>query len=284
MTAPAAGATVTLGPVDSSERQGGSGPEGEPQAYFIALGQGRYRATDHAGGAWSAAEQHMGPLSGLLIHALETCEPRPDLFLSRVTFDILGSIPTGELTVDASVVRPGRTVQLVVAEAHAGGRVVVRATGWRLIRSDTLDLAGQDIPPLPPRHGARPFTASDIWPGGFIRSLEFRPVGPRRPGRGAMWLRSLVDLVAGEPASPLAGLFALVDTANGVAVRADPAQLLFPNVDLSVHLFRTPVGCWLGLDTEVSFGPDGVGLTAAVLHDETGPFGRAAQILTLRRR
>ena len=59
--------------------------------------------------------------------------------------------------------------------------------------------------------------------------------------------------------------------------------MLFPNTDLTVHLFRQPTGDWLGLDTDVSFGPDGIGLTASVLHDERGPIGRAAQTLTLRR-
>ena len=69
---------------------------------------------------------------------------------------------------------------------------------------------------------------------------------------------------------------------NGVAVRARPDAVAFPNTDLTVHVFRQPHGEWLGLDVEVAFGPDGVGMTSAVLHDETGPFGRALQILTLR--
>ena len=51
-----------------------------------------------------------------------------------------------------------------------------------------------------------------------------------------------------------------------------------------MHLFRRPYGDWLGLDTTVSFGADGVGLTASVLHDERGPVGRSAQTLTLRKR
>ena len=48
----------------------------------------------------------------------------------------------------------------------------------------------------------------------------------------------------------------------------------------TVH--ATPAGPRLGLDTTVTFGPDGVGLTASVLHDVSGPVGRAAQTLTLR--
>jgi hypothetical protein len=33
----------------------------------------------------------------------------------------------------------------------------------------------------------------------------------------------------------------------------------------------------------VSFGSDGIGLTSTVLHDLEGPFGRAEQILTIRK-
>ena len=57
---------------------------------------------------------------------------------------------------------------------------------------------------------------------------------------------------------------------------------MFPNVDLSLHIYREPVGEWLGLDSTVTFAGDGVGLTSSVLHDEQGPFGRSEQILTLR--
>ncbi len=57
---------------------------------------------------------------------------------------------------------------------------------------------------------------------------------------------------------------------------------MFPNTDLTVHLYRTPVGDWVGFDTSVSFGPTGVGLTSSILHDVEGPVGRAEQILTVR--
>ncbi len=57
---------------------------------------------------------------------------------------------------------------------------------------------------------------------------------------------------------------------------------MFPNVDLTVHLHRRPEGHWSGLDTTVTFGPNGRGVTSTVLHDVTGPVGHAQQILTLR--
>jgi hypothetical protein len=74
----------------------------------------------------------------------------------------------------------------------------------------------------------------------------------------------------------------LVDTANGTGVRRSPREWMFPNVDLTLHLHRQPVGPWLGLDTSVVFGPTGQGVTSSVLHDVHGPVGRAEQVLTVR--
>lgn len=75
-----------------------------------------------------------------------------------------------------------------------------------------------------------------------------------------------------------------MDTANGIAVRQPPTEWMFPDVDLTVHLHlhRQPRGAWTGLDTTVTFGPSGQGLTSTVLHDVHGPVGRAQQILTVR--
>lgn len=88
--------------------------------------------------------------------------------------------------------------------------------------------------------------------------------------------------MAAEPVGPLASYLALVDTANGIAARQPPGTWMFPNVDLTVHLHRRPEGRWTGLDTTVTFGPTGQGLTSTVLHDVHGPVGQAQQILTVR--
>jgi hypothetical protein len=97
------------------------------------------------------------------------------------------------------------------------------------------------------------------------------------------WLRTDKTLVEDEKASDLARFVGLVDTANGIAVRVPPSSWMFPNTDLSIHLYRLPQGQWVGLDTQVIFGRDGVGLTSSTLFDESGPVGRAEQILTVRR-
>lgn len=252
-------------------------------AYYGPLGPDRFRSTEQASGAWDVSHQHMSPVAGLLVDALERCEPRADLTFGRVSFEILGVIAGGEVVVATEVVRPGRTIELVQAELSVAGRVAVRATGWRTQRAPTADVAGSPLVAMPGPDEGAPYAPERLWLGGYIRSLEFRVLPGWEPGRGRVWLRSRADLVAGVTVSELAGMFALVDTANGVSVRVPPEQLQFPNLDLTVHLYRSPRGPWLGLETEVCFGPDGVGLTAAVLHDLDGPFGRSAQLLTLRR-
>ena len=49
----------------------------------------------------------MAPVSGLLAHALTTHEPRPELALARITYEILGLIPAIPTTVEVRTIRPG---------------------------------------------------------------------------------------------------------------------------------------------------------------------------------
>lgn len=253
-------------------------------AYYRPVADGEFLPTSLTEGAWMTQEQHMAPVSGLLTDAIERASGRTDLLTSRISFDILGMIRRRPLTVTAQVIRPGRTIELVQAEMSSGGRALVRATAWRLALSDTSDLAGTDLSPIAGPEQAEPWQGDAIWGGGFIGSLELRVLPGWRPGRGQAWIRTPHPLIEGRAVSPTAAYTGLIDTANGVAVRVPPQQLLFPNTDLSVHFLREPTGEWLGLDTSVSFGPSGIGVTSSVLHDVNGPVGLAAQSLTLRRR
>lgn len=256
---------------------------GEP--YYLPLGEGRYASTVHAQGAWNAHEQHMAPVSGLLTHELEHFEPRPDLRMARISFEILGLIPAGEFDIVATTLRPGRSIELVQAELVADGRVAVRATAWRMQRSDTTEIAVTEDERMAAVADASEHLDLSNWPGGYIRSIEVRSLPGHAPGRGRAWLRSRHPLLPNTPISDLARLVGVADTSNGIAARvmSGPGGYAFPNLDLQVHLYREPSGEWLGLQNSVSLGSDGIGLTSTVLHDETGPFGRAEQILTLRR-
>lgn len=254
------------------------------ESYYRALGDGRFTSTVHAQGAWNPGEQHMAPATGLLMHALDAHEPRADMRVARIALDIHGVIHGGEFEVRTRTVRPGRTIELIEAEMVCEGRTAVIARAWRLATLDSTAVAGIEDERIPGPEGLPAWEGMDVWPGGFIASLEFRTGPIARPGRGIAWIRTPIDMVEGVPTSDLVRLIGLVDTANGVASRVEPGpgSWMFPNVDLQIHLHRSPRGDWLGVDVRQSYGVDGIGLTSSVLHDVDGPFGRAEQILTVR--
>lgn len=255
------------------------------ESYYRHLGGDTFESTIHAQGAWNPEEQHMAPASGILAYAMEQCSPRDDMRMARISYDILGMIHAGEFTVSAEVIRPGKTIELVQAEMVAKGRTAIRATAWRLKTGDTSDVAAVEDQAMPGPDEAKLWTGMSEWPGGYIESLDLRVVEGHRPGRGQVWIRSPYDMVEGVPTSDLVRLMGLVDTANGIASRVRPGKdsFMFPNLDLQIHMHRQPKGPWLGLDNRVTFGADGIGLTSTILHDVRGPFGRAEQILTVRR-
>jgi hypothetical protein len=148
---------------------------------------------------------------------------------------------------------------------------------------DTRDVADTGHAAMPGPDQTEPWDPSSVWPGGFIETVEVRR-HQVEPGRASVWVRTPVPLLADEPVSDLSRFAGLLDIANGMTVRAAPEQVLFPNVDLTAHFFDRPQGEWLGLDTTVSFGPGGVGLTTSVVHDMRGPIGTSSQSLTVRPR
>ncbi|NLT30387.1 MAG: thioesterase family protein [Propionibacterium sp.] len=250
--------------------------------YYTALGDGWYEPTLRAQGAWRPDEQHMSPVSGLLVHCLLRHEPRAELQLARVTFEILGVMRALPTHIVVETIRPGRSIELTRATAVIDGRAAVQASAWFLADRDTEDMAHFDSRELPHAHG-EPEDLYNKWDGGFIRSLQVVSEPGKQPGRGWSWLRTDTTLVDGEPVHPTAALLMLADTANGVAPLLPPREWTFPNIDLTIHLLRQPTGEWLGLDVTNNIGPTGVGITSAVLHDVHGPFGRSEQILTVDR-
>jgi Thioesterase-like superfamily len=267
-------------PVAKNSHLGDAG-EAYPDAFYVRLGEHRFASTLHSQGAWQPGEQHLAPASGLVLAEMERRLPS-DKLVSRVSFDVLGVIHSGELTIDVEVVRPGRSIELIEASMRHGSLTSIRARIWRLAATDTTQVQGTEWAPLPPPDAMCPQAFSSVWGGGFIGSLEARQDVEARPGRGRSWIRTRYPLVAGEVDPPVAGFLKLVDTANGLVVRERPGSVFFANVDLTVHFFRQPEAGWVGFDTRVSFGPTGLGETLSVLSDIRGPVGTAAQSLTVR--
>ena len=249
---------------------------------FTRTGDITFQPTRHAEGAWSTEDYHFSSLAGLMIHEIERTRPHKDLVLSRISYDILGRLPFAEVEVIVETLRPGRTIELVQATATIGGRSVIKARAWYLATSDTTEVEAVSAEPLTSPEDSAERDLTELWAGGFIRQLEVRQAMERRPGRGATWIRTPNVLVEGEEPIGIAQYFTSIDVANGINPQQGPEEWAYPNVDLTVHLFRQPTGPWTGLDTTVTWGPEGIGLTSSVLHDIHGPIGRASLSLTLR--
>jgi hypothetical protein len=242
----------------------------------------RFHATTSTTGPWFADAQHVGPPSGLLVRALQRLADGAGTQLARVTVEVLGPVPAGEVHVAAAVERPGRAIQMVAAEMNAGGRTVLRARSWWIAVGDTAAVADGAAEPLPsPAQGELRTSWGEGWLPGFLDAVEWRVLPDPT---GAAWLRQRVPLVAGEDPTPEQRLMIAADCANGVAAPLDLREWLFVNTELTVHLHRAPVGEWIGVSASTVVGPAGTGTVSALLHDECGHTARSAQALIVRPR
>ena len=240
----------------------------------------RWRATVHTTGPWDARFQHGGPPSALLARALERCAPREDLTVARVTCEILGPVPVGELEVTARVLRPGRSVELVEAVLSAGGRAAVRAAAWRVLRTSAPAVDPRATPPPPLPEVATPMSGSG-WVDGYLSAVEWRVArgGFLTPGPATAWTRLLHPLVPDEEPSPLQRVLAVADSGSGLSSELDLHDWHFINCEVTVHLSREAVGEWVCLDATTTIAPGGSGLATSVLSDRSGPVGVGAQSL-----
>ena len=250
--------------------------------------EGSVYATELSRGPWDPGAQHGGGPAALLMREFERVgDDGLDLVVGRVTYELLRPVPLGSLRVAASVVRPGRRVQLLEGSIWgADGVEVVRARALRVARAGvSAGAADQRMSPGPAegRVADFPFSDGPLFPrdamdirfvsGGFVE------VGPSRA-----WFRLRVPLVAGEEPSGYQRLAAAADFPNGIATELDWGRWLFINPDLTIHVEREPVGEWIGLDAMMRVAADGVGQSEAVLFDENGRVGRSLQTLYVAQR
>jgi hypothetical protein len=262
----------------------------EPIDAADPLGE-KFRPTDLTISTWTSSIQHAAPVSALLVRALERCAQREDTRLSRVVVDLLGPVPVAdELWVRAQLDRSGKQIELVSAEMLAPApdgqpRAVAKASGWRLQQLDTQQLETAPVAPLAPLANAKSHNLADKWDRNYVHSLDWRWLtSVPAKGPGESWIRPMVDLVKGEPMTPLQRLFAVADDANGIGSKLDITRWTFLNTDLAVHVHRVPRGEWIGIRAETRYGPDGIGTTVGTLFDEHGAVGSIQQSVLVRRR
>jgi hypothetical protein len=252
------------------------------ECFYLPAGDGAWLATAHTTGPWDPRAQHGGPPSALLGRAIQRCSPRDDMIVARFTCDILGAIPVGEIGVQARLVRPGRSVELLEAVATAQGRDVARATAWRVLRSPSPAVPPRTcLPPGLPE--PMPPLAPGGWVDGYLSAVEWRPVKGDFMERGpaTVWARMRYPLVADEETGPLERVLAIVDSGNGISGELDLRSWHFINPELTVHLHREAAGEWICLDAQTTITTGGAGLATSTLSDTGGLIGVGAQALLI---
>ena len=257
--------------------------------------------TDYARGPWSPDALHGGPVAALVARAVEECDAPEPVHVARLTLDIVRPVPVAPLTVDATVVRPGRKVQAVEARVRAGDVDLAwaRALRIRVHRPGAPEAEGLPDPaadgPVPgvdpgappgPGSGARLSPPIGAYRGFHTEGAELRFVQGAfgRPGPATVWVRLLVPVVADEEPSPLQRVAAAADFGNGVSSVLDFTRYSFINPDLTVYLARPARGEWVALEASSRMGEPGVGLAECRLWDRAGPVGRSLQGLVVERR
>jgi hypothetical protein len=263
-----------------------------PEAFFVPDGDW-YSATELTRGPWDPQAQHGGPPAALLAREIERVPSDEPRTVGRITYEILRSIPIARLRVDAEVIRPGRSVELIEATLRDEREDLARARAWRL-RTTELDLDGEldwdnegslatlrrgEAPPGPqtlPQDLEYFPTGQSV---GYHTAMEYRILagGFNRPGPATAWLRMRYPLVVGEEPTPLERVAIAADAGNGISGPLDFTRFVFINVDLTIYLAREPAGEWICLDSTTLPDRSGIGLTDTALYDEAGVLGRAAQ-------
>jgi hypothetical protein len=258
----------------------------DPDPFYVPGEEpGVFTATRSSVGPWTPQAQHGGPPAALLTRTIERLPSTIDgaTQIARLTFEILGPVPVGEVRVSAEVARPGRAVELVEASLSADGRPVIRARAWRIRTADLALPGGVDGAGTPPP--ALPERAVDVgenrW--GYLHAVEWRFVAGQfaRPGPAQVWTRLRVPVVAGEEPSGLQRAVAVADSGNGLSGLLDFGEWWFINTELTVHAYRPPAGEWVFVDARTSMDASGVGLARTSLCDAGGLFGSGAQALLI---
>ena len=244
-----------------------------------------YVGNDGARGPWSEHACHAGPVTGLLVRALERAID--DKQLVRITTDYMRPIPMTGFRIETETVRNGRAVASGKASLIDGdGKVCATATSLSIIRSDFERLPTASIE-TPSRKNAAPgeFVIESAHHGKpFFRDwieVEYPPGESNSPGPTTLWMRA-PPLLEGEVPSPFQSICPLADCGNGISRNSNLDTATFVNPDLTIVLHRLPETEWHAMSAVSFWEPSGIGLSQGTLFDEKGPVGVASQTLLIQ--
>ncbi|HTR13395.1 MAG TPA: thioesterase family protein, partial [Roseiarcus sp.] len=209
--------------------------------------------------------------------------------IGRLTSNLIRPVTIGRLVVDVTADYIGRNAGHFAATLIADDKEVGRFTALAQRESQVeipSSLPGDPVPTIaPPDRAAAasfPFERDGL---GYANLVETRIVkGTMFNGPSTVWFRMRHPLVAGEETSGYQRVAVAADSGNGISAALDFQKYLFVNCDLTINLFRRPIGEWICLQAQTLFGGNGCGLAESALYDEAGLVGRATQSLAVRLR
>jgi len=251
-----------------------------------------YAPTQWAGSPWSLELQHGGPVCGLVAAAAEQVARESGLRVTRLSVDLCRPTPLRALRLVSQLVRRGRRLALLEARLQDGDAVVTRGTALLLAADRALESTWRrEEPPPPGPEGLDPiqFMPREYLahvPPGFHRSVEVRlsedELGP------AVWATTPLDLVAGEPTSPLVRAAMLSDLTFALSGRMllrrglvplDARRVALINADMTLYLERPPEGEWVAMRSGSITDFEGIALAEVTQLDTQGRYGRSVQAL-----
>ena len=238
----------------------------EPDAAYEAIGDNAFRASALTGGPWSPEHQHAGPPSALICRAVErAAAPHGLTHIGRLTVNLLRPLPIGDCEIEARADQLGRGAGHFSGRLTANGKEIALFTALAQREHDLL--VPSETPGHPPPLAPKPPASSKrVMMGfavdfGYARLIENRAAaGAYFRGPCAVWFRLNYPLLGGETPSPYQRVAVAADSGNGVSAALDFAKYVFVNCDLTINLFRRPLGEWICLDARSWFGGNGCGL------------------------
>lgn len=247
-------------------------PNPRPAAYFTAEGD-RYTPNSIARGPWGQTISG-NVLGGLLGFVVDRDHGHPDFQPARLTVDLFRPAALAPLTVGTTTVRAGRRIIVIDATARQDDQPVARASVLYLRRgaapdthiwTDAVDLPAPPDPDGSPTEAPMEFVAHGAGTSTDLSAWAHH--GPKH-----MWLRTMTELVDGQPMTPFAHAAIAGDVVSSLT-HFGPDGLLYINADYTLTLSRLPEGPDIGLSALTHYADAGVATGTATLFDRTGPIG-----------
>lgn len=243
-----------------------------PTAYYLADGDA-FVPTSIAKGPWGETISG-NVLGGLLGFVLDRDFGDPELQPARLTVDLFRPAALAPLTIRTEVIRAGRRIKVVDAQALQSGEVVARAS-MVLLRRGPASPTGVwttpiDIPAAPgPEHPLSDASMQLVAHGAGTSSdlSAWRHIGPKH-----IWVHNVTPLVDEQPMTPFTRAAMAGDVVSSLT-HFGPDGLLYINADYTLTLSRLPESPEIGLSALTHYSHAGVATGTAALFDRLGPIG-----------